>query len=285
MLQISDKFKSAGRFLAKEIPYPYTWVNVLAISALLGGVQVFITIFLEPHGTGDYDAPYRNLRLAGFALCFVFPFLLFYPIERLIYKWQNKRWFVYDEVLSKSLLVMAIATASFFYNITVINTISPTFERWMDHMLLFSWPYIPIFIPIIIIFYVHFYKSARHEPKLIKITGENRNDILEVAEQNFVYAESDQNYVTLFYLRGEQLEKKIIRSSLQAVNDQIDSSIRIHRSYLINPEHLEKIKGNKRQRFAILHQVDESLPVSTELDCKKLLEVSRSSQFLQNRPS
>lgn len=280
-----NKVKTAGRFLTKKIPYPYTWINVLAISALLGGVQVFITIFLEPHGTDDYNAPYRNLRLAGFALCFIFPFLLFYAIERLIYKWQNRRWFIYNEIISKSLLFVAISTASFFYNISVINTISPTFDRWADHMLLFAWPYLPIFIPLIIIFYVHFYKNGRREPKLIKITGENKEDELEVAEQNFVYAESDQNYVTLFYLREEELEKKIIRSSLQAVDDQINPSLRIHRSYLINPGHLKSIKGNKRQRFVILRHVDDPLPVSTNLDKNEILEASRSYHFLQNSPT
>ncbi len=234
--------KSSGNFveaisllLRKRIPYLFTLKNVLFISIFLGGIQVFITVYLEPHGTGGYQVSGRNLKLAGFAICFVFPSLIFYGIERLIYNLQNKVWKLYQEVISKILISISIATASYFYNINVINSIPPSLQGWVEHMAVFALPYIPIFIPFLIIIYLILLRG--HSPKENKliITGQNHDDVLKIIESQFVYAESDQNYVKIFYKKGEQIDSKFMRSSLQNIEDQIKIAVRVHRSCLINP--------------------------------------------------
>lgn len=275
MAFILHKLKINRRFLSKQIPYPYTWVNVLAISALLGGMQVFITIFLEPFGTAEFDAPYRNLRLSGYILCFIIPFFLFFSGERFIYKFQNKKWYLYQEIISKTLLCLIIITACYFYNITVINSISPSFSRWLNFTLMFAWPYLLVLIPLVIVLYKGLLKNKKSTDKPVAIVGENKGDRLDISEQDFIYAESYKNYVTIFYLEQDQLREKVIRSSLKAVDDQITSSMRIHRSYLINPLYLKEVKGNKRRQFAILHHTDTPLPVSSDIDKDELIEASR----------
>jgi len=258
---------------SRKIPFVFTLKNILAVSFFLGALQVFITIFLEPHNTGAYQVSYRNLKLSGFILCFIFPFLIFYSAEKWIYRLNDGTWRVYYELISKTLLGIAIATASYFYNITIINSISPSFERWAEHMLVFALPYIPIFVPFMIIIYVilfRFHSVAEHK---ITIRGQNQDDILKIKESQFVYAESDQNYVTIFFRNGKVINKKLMRSSMKAIEDQIDDSVRVHRSYLINPAYLKNIEGNKRKRFAILRFVDEKLPVSVNFgDDSKLMD-------------
>jgi hypothetical protein len=262
-------YSSLG-FLSKRIPYLFSFKNVLLISLFLGGIQVFVTIFLEPHGTDNYQAPYRNLRLSGFALCFIFPFLLFYGLERWFYHLNAKVWRVYHEIISKSFLGISIATASYFYNITIINSITPSFDRWLEHLLVFAWPYVPLFIPFLIIIYAILYKNHSSQEHLIKIKGQNKEDVLKISDKQFVYAESDQNYVTIYYINGEELDKKLMRSSLQDMENQIDSAIRVHRSYIINPLYLEIIQGNKRKRTAVLKNVDFPIPVSQNFDEKNI---------------
>jgi hypothetical protein len=264
-LSLFRRYSITG-ILRKEIPYLFTFSNVLIISAVLGGIQVFITIFLEPHGTDEYEATFRNLRLAGFSICFIGPFLLFYGIDMLIKKWQQNSWYVYNEVISKTLLTVAIATASFFYNITVINSISPTFQRWIDHLTIFAWPYIPLFIPFIILVYIFLFHRSKPVQKKVHIRGENKDDKLHIAERQFLYAVSDQNYVTIYYKKGDQVVKKQMRSSLQAIEDQLDSAVRIHRSYLINPTHLISMEGNARKRTANLDYIGNAIPVSASFD-------------------
>lgn len=274
MISFTDMPGALLKLLIKRVPYLFTLKSVLFISLFIGSIQVFITIFLEPHNTGDYQVTYRNLLLSGFALCFVFPFLLIYAVERFIYHLQGKTWIVYQEVLSKTLLIILISTASYFYNITVINSISPSFERWLEHIVVFGLPYIPLFIPFMIIIYAILYRiHSSDEPKVI-LKGQNQDDILEITESEFIYAESDQNYVTIYYKNGKNIDKRYMRSSLQAIEDQLDFSVRIHRSYLINPVYLKSIKGNKRKRVASLNLVDSELPVSVNFDNKSLLNGS-----------
>lgn len=271
MKSFSEVLGSLPKLLNRRIPYLFTLKSVLLISLFLGGLQVFVTIFLEPHATGEYQAPYRNLRLSGFALCFVIPFLLVYAVEKFVYNKQGKSWIVYQELLSKFLLMILISTASYFYNITVINSISPSFDRWIEHMVVFGLPYVPLFIPFMIIIYAILYRFHSEDEKLIVIKGQNQDDVLKITETQFIYAESDQNYITIFFKKEERVEKKLMRSSLQAIEDQLDFSVRIHRSYLINPLYLKSINENKRKRAAILEHVDPELPVSVSFDEKTLM--------------
>lgn len=261
--------------LNKKIPYLFTLRNVFIISLFLGSVQVFLTIFLEPHGTGEYQASFRNLRLAGFIFCFIFPFLIIYGVERWIVTLQSNVWRVYQEIVSKFLLIVLISTASYFYNITIINSILPSWEGWNNHMMVFAWPYIPLFIPFMVIIYLILLKYYSEDEKKLIIKGKNQDDLIEIAEKQFIYAESEQNYVTIYFRNGDHIDKQLMRSSLQDIEDQIDKSVRVHRSYLINPDHLKSIRGNKRKRRAILKGVSDPIPVSANFDENTLNVVSR----------
>ena len=275
MMDIFSKaLSNLPKLLAKRIPYLFTAKNVLFISSFLGAIQVFVTIFLEPHGTDDYQVPGHNFLLSGYALCFVIPFFIIYRIEKWLYSLQNQVWKVYQEIISKIILSIGIATASYFYNITIINSITPSLERWIEHMLVFAWPYIPLFIPFMIIIYAILYKYHSPDENELIITGQNQDDVLEITESQFIYAESDQNYVTVYFKNGKQIDKKLIRSPLQAVEDQLGFAVRVHRSYLINPAYLESLKGNKRKRTAILKGVDSIIPVSPNFEEDSILKSS-----------
>ena len=157
----------------------------------------------------------------------------------------------------------------------MINSITPTFSRWVDFILMIAWPYLLVSVPLVVVLYKGLLKNKKYTDKPVPIVGENKGDRLDISEQDFIYAESYKNYVTLFYLEQDQLRKKVIRSSLKAVDDQITSSMRIHRSYLINPQYLKTVKGNKRRQFAILLHTDTPLPVSSDIDKDELIEASR----------
>ena len=256
--------------VSKEIPFTLRWVHIFAISTFIGGLFVFITLYFEPHNTDEYQVPYRNLLISGYAFCHIIPYLLFYAMERKIYCRRGNKWYVYDELISKSGLVISMVTASWFYNITVINDISPTWSRWFEHIIYYGLPYIPLLAPAAILLHIYFYKAGKREPEnsenVISIKGKNKEDYLEITESQFIYAESDQNYVTIYFLKDGKVDKKIFRSTLKDIQKQINQSKRIHRSYLINPKHLKRVTGNKRQRFAYLKHIEDSIPVSIELD-------------------
>ena len=81
----------------------------------------------------------------------------------------------------------------------------------------------------------------------------------------FIYAQSEGNYVTIFYLDDSTLSRKLIRLSLKQLEVQFKNHSQVkrcHRSYLINTEHIITIDGNARSLTIQLDKVPTSIPVS-----------------------
>ena len=81
----------------------------------------------------------------------------------------------------------------------------------------------------------------------------------------FVYAQSEGNYVTIYHWDDGALMHKLIRLSLKHLEIQLEhlSQIkRCHRSYLINMQHITSIDGNARSLTIQLDKVATSIPVS-----------------------
>lgn len=81
----------------------------------------------------------------------------------------------------------------------------------------------------------------------------------------FVYAQSEGNYVTIYYLDNSVLMHKLIRLSLKQLEIQLENISQIkrcHRSYLINTQHIRSIDGNARSLTAQLDRVATGIPVS-----------------------
>jgi len=264
---VNKSIKYAKRWLLKPIYYPYHWKNVLGISLLFGFFQVFIIIFLEPHGTGSYTADYRNLRLSGYALCYVLPFLLFHAIEKQVFKMVGDNWNTFLEIGFKLLLVLLITTASYFYNINVINTISPTFNRWLDYVILYSLPNFFIFLPLIWVVYFLLWKKGGK----IVLKGMNKEDVLAIKEDSFIYAVSEKNYALIFYRTPIGTKRLKMRITLSKLHEQLPQGIRTHKSFIINPKYIERIKGGKKDRFVILEHISKPIPVSRYYDISQLV--------------
>ena len=78
--------------LRRDIPFPFGWRNTLILGGGMGAMLVTITLLLEPFGTGRYEASWRTLRIAGYGVCVVLPFLVCHDLDRLLYAWQGRRW-------------------------------------------------------------------------------------------------------------------------------------------------------------------------------------------------
>ncbi len=214
------------------------------------------------------------LRLSGYALCFILPCLLFHGIDRWCYRLQGKRWYLLNELISRSLLIVAISTANWLYNIRFINSIQPTFEYWLIYQIHFSLPTLPIFLPIAILLVwllaIHFPERPPGASRIRRIRGQGREENLTLSEDDFVFAEAQQNYVSVHWLEGGSLRQVMLRLSLSELERQIPAAVRVHRSFLVNPAHVQSIRGNQRKRQLVLHHTSVVIPISATLDIGKL---------------
>ena len=95
------------------------------------------------------------------------------------------------------------------------------------------------------------------EDEVLTIHGDNKLDILRINKSDLVCITNVQNYVEIFFVEGNQLHSRLIRSSLKKIRDDLDFVIQVHRSHLINPSHFKFWKSNN-----VIALTQKEVPVS-----------------------
>lgn len=272
-----------GRFggvLRHPVPFVLGWRNITLIGGALGTLSVLITLIYEPFGTAEYEASWRTLRLSGYALCHVAVFVLLHGVDRVVYRRQGYRWWVVNELLTRSLLFLGVTTATWLYNIRVVNDIRPRLAYWFDYLVSFSLPNLPIMLPIaLLLAYIlgtRFPEAPPEPGTTLRIVGEGQDEEIVLPLTCFLFAEAQQNYVAIHYLRNGKSVKVLFRMTLGELEDQIPGSVRIHRSYLTHPFNVRSVTGSARRREVVLEGIDRPLPVSRKLDLGALFHGSGS---------
>lgn len=88
---------------------------------------------------------------------------------------------------------------------------------------------------------------------------------LTVAKENLLYIESADNYISIWYLKNDQLKKQLVRTTLKETSNKLadTSVVRTHRSFMIN---IDKIKVLRREKENLFIELDhpglKDIPVS-----------------------
>ncbi len=102
------------------------------------------------------------------------------------------------------------------------------------------------------------------EKLMIYFEGEGAKDKISIAVSDFVFAQSQDNYIEIHYLKNNIFSKYLIRSSLSALENQLQHGflVRCHRSFLINLYNVKSIKGNRNDLKINMAYSDVIIPVS-----------------------
>ncbi|MDY2586820.1 LytTR family DNA-binding domain-containing protein [Winogradskyella aquimaris] len=266
----------------RAIAYTRSWLNTFFLSTILATIIVFILIFLQPFDTYTNDTPYKNLKLLGYSLCIIIPILILHVLEEYWFKKNNNKWFLFQEIIILTLGFFFIAILCYFYNTYIVNDLEVNSGYILQWVVEFGVPFIPIFMPLWIYFRFRFSKVVIN-PALIKnqavvnIKGNNQNEVLSFPEQDFVMAKAQANYVDIYYLKENEIQKEMIRYTISGLLELIPSAQQIHRSYLVNPAMISDIKGNTRKGNVELKHIEDSVPISP----KHFIGVQK---YLQTRP-
>jgi len=70
---------------------------------------------------------------------------------------------------------------------------------------------------------------------------------LSLAKENFLYIESSDNYIAIWYLKNNLPRKQMMRMTLQRMAEQLQGTnvMRCHRSYLVNMEQVKVLRRDK----------------------------------------
>ncbi|WP_189702649.1 LytTR family DNA-binding domain-containing protein [Subsaximicrobium wynnwilliamsii] len=252
------------------------------MSVILATVIVIVLIFLQPFDIYANEIAHKNIKLIGYGFCNIIPILLIHFFEGFWFIRNQGKWYIHQELFILLFGFLLISLVSYFYNILIVNDLKTEPEyifRWFKD---FSLPFVPIFIPFWAYLRFRFSKTTMHptlfeSKKEVSIQGNNQNETIKFHEKDFIMARAQSNYVDVFFVKDNLLEKQMIRSTLLNIKSKIPSAAQVHRSFLVNPQQIDKISGNSRKGDITLNYLEYEVPVSP----KHFLGLKK---YLQNRP-
>jgi LytTr DNA-binding domain len=100
---------------------------------------------------------------------------------------------------------------------------------------------------------------------LIQISSQLKKEELSFYPSQFLYAESDGNYVVFYLSVNSQLKKEIIRNSINNIEEQLSGIpyiLRIHRAFIVNLKKVRSRQGNTLGYLLKLNESEFKIPVS-----------------------
>lgn len=112
---------------------------------------------------------------------------------------------------------------------------------------------------------VKYQQTNIQNEELVHISSQLKKEDLNFYPSQFIYCESDGNYVIFHMLNNGQYIKKMIRNSINNIEQQlvrIPYIMRIHRAYLVNLKMVASKKGNTLGYRLKINNIDTEIPVS-----------------------
>ncbi len=270
-------------WLRTELDFVPSWKRAAFTGLSLGLVLSLLMILLQPFDTYQYQSPYKNLELLGYAPCIMFCILLLVAVENWLFLRQGQKWQIWNEALVILLGGLLMMTASHIYNVLAISGGMPSLRSWWLFIQGFGLPFFIFLAPIWAVVRQKLKappaQATPTSENLLLIKGQNKGEELQLIANNFLYAKAQQNYMEIHYWDESTVpQKQIFRLTLAQLQQQIPGAQQIHRSYLINPIHAGNITGNARKRFVVLNTEQVSLPVSPKYYEALKKQLSNSAQ-------
>lgn len=270
------------RILQQPYPFPHKSVGVCLRKSLVegAGVALFFIIF-QPFGLNEWQHPFKLWVLVGFgaivSICTTFNRLI---LPLLFPKFFNEeKWVVWKEIADILILLALITCANMFYSkfffhyvplsplgfivmfliVALIGVIPISFGVMSNYIY-----QLKKYNQTIIIQPNEISNPEQRASVLLRLIAENEKDILEIAAADLLFIESSDNYSTVFYKKGDTLQKELLRSSLTRLEGQIQSTgiVRCHRSYIVNLNKVEKVTGNAQGYKLHLQSFELTVPVA-----------------------
>lgn len=261
---------------------PYFLIDNLNVKlSMVLGVGVFTYLFLlvfQPYGINQ-AIKYNPFLIVGYGVLVSFSLFITYFILPKIFPFffSVKSWTVKKEALFLLTSFIIISTTNFFYHTYFVAHFMPKFSFVRFVTVVFSIGVFPVFF---IIFMVERYLYRKHNiptEKVIETIRKEKKETVSIPSDNvkedplildldtIVFAQSNNNYTTIYYIDNQKVKKELMRITLKKVAkilEQYPQFVRCHRSYLVNKYQILKVEGNARSLQVYFKQIDNVVPVS-----------------------
>ncbi|MEO1212341.1 MAG: LytTR family DNA-binding domain-containing protein [Bacteroidota bacterium] len=207
------------------------------IGLMLGVWGFLFAWFTRPYEHGQMNQQIWINVSVGFSVIAFFCYIATAWIQNLIYD-RLKFWNGYLET-GVYVVFFTLYSISTYY--LYISSLIKGIYDFGEFMIEIIFNLFLIITPLIFIARMYISKLAPKEEEIeyIILKGENKLDFLKIRQSELVSISNAQNYVEIFYLDQGELKTKLIRTSLKKLQAEFPFLLQIHRSHLINPEHVK----------------------------------------------
>lgn len=191
----------------------------------------------------------------------------------------NNNWTIGNEFVSILLLLTTLMISTYFAGFVM----EPPDPRW-NFSTFFDSAYkalfigvIPVILPSLVNIRYAFAKDTfqtyelnetnESEEVLLKIESKAKKEDLSFYPHEFVYAESEGNYVVFHLVKDDKPRSVTIRNSISEIETQLCSIpyfMRTHRAYIVNLHKITSRKGNALGYQLSLDHCKDTVPVSRQ---------------------
>lgn len=239
------------------------WMICLLVGAFIFG---FLWVF-QPFGISFLEEHNKFLEMLGFGLISTGVCFLHYFLYQFLFPnyFDNRNWTVGKEILNLLLLVFTIAVLNYYY-LKIVSTprsFLPNFpEMVLETLVIGVFPISGMILTNYIYQLKKYSELASSMP--IRLMGQNhewvqplvlwsesQTEKLILDSKDLLYLEAKSNYVEINFFKENEAHKRLLRSTLRGMEDQIQkqvkgnsSILKCHRSFIVHLGKVSSIKGN-----------------------------------------
>jgi len=206
------------------------------------GVWLFVFLFLiRPFKQDDLPLSHLARIATGMALIVIINYSIVCCVQNFIFS-TFKKWSIQFEILILLLFSSLLLITTYIYYKSDLSNGSYSFLKYLSKDFI---PTIIIILPFLFFLRKYIVKYIPKEDVFLNISGESKLDYLKIRKDELVCISSAQNYVEIVYLKNNDLNKKLIRTTLKKIEQELPFLVKVHRSHLINKEHFIGFKDKK----------------------------------------
>jgi hypothetical protein len=272
------------KWLDYNYPQSYILRNPLRGTLLISLFVFGFTSLYKPFNVHATRVLSFEVTMAFYSfLSGIFIYLVIRMLKVLKYFSNDKEWTFLKEILSVLIILFSLGVAIYFLGFLIES--DPSANRWNISTFINSIgsAFLVGIIPLIFFTAINYrylfspvsghsagtYPTAGIENQqsedLIQISSRLKKEELNFYPGEFIYAESDGNYVIFYLNKNGQVEKDIIRNSINNIEQQLSHIpyfFRTHRAFIVNLKKVISKQGNTLGYLIKLTETGSRIPVS-----------------------
>jgi hypothetical protein len=269
------------KWFNKKFPQNYIIKNPFTGTLIIALFVFGFAVLYKPLNTHASGALSYEATMASYSfLSGIFLFLFVRILKTFRYFSDNKDWTIFKEILSVFIVLFILGVAIYLLGFLI----EQSKERWNISTFLgsvegaFLIGIIPMAFFTIMNYRYLFPESSDYEGNiagpememqppedLIQISSQLKKEELSFYPGEFIYAESDGNYVVFYLNKDNVVKKEIIRNSINNIEQQLSGIpyfLRIHRAFIVNLKKVRSKQGNTLGYLIKLAGPEFKIPVS-----------------------